>query len=51
MKKLSHVDSKGRADMVDVTGKKIQFRSARAEGFIRPIGIEVSADTAGSSRA
>ena len=35
MKKLSHVDSKGRADMVDVTGKKIQFRSARAEGFIR----------------
>ncbi|MHB8904577.1 MAG: cyclic pyranopterin monophosphate synthase MoaC [Melioribacteraceae bacterium] len=35
MKKLSHVDSKGRADMVDVTAKKIQYRSARAEGFIR----------------
>ena len=35
MKKLSHVDSKGRADMVDVTTKKIQYRRARAEGFIR----------------
>jgi cyclic pyranopterin phosphate synthase len=35
MKKLSHVDSKGRADMVDVTVKNIQFRSARAEGFIK----------------
>jgi cyclic pyranopterin phosphate synthase len=28
------VDSKGRADMVDVTGKTIQYRSASAEGFI-----------------
>jgi len=35
MKKLSHVDSKGRADMVDITAKKIQYRSAQAEGFIR----------------
>ncbi len=35
MKKLSHVDSKGRSDMVDVTGKKNQYRSASAEGFIR----------------
>lgn len=35
MKKLTHVDSEGRANMVDVGGKKIQFRTARAEGFIR----------------
>jgi cyclic pyranopterin monophosphate synthase len=35
MKRLSHVDSKGRADMVDISSKKIQHRSARAEGFIR----------------
>lgn len=34
MKKLSHVDDEGRVNMVDVGGKKIQFRSARAEGFI-----------------
>ncbi|MFA7227661.1 MAG: cyclic pyranopterin monophosphate synthase MoaC, partial [Melioribacteraceae bacterium] len=35
MKKLSHINTEGRADMVDVTEKKIQYRSARAEGFIR----------------
>ncbi len=35
MKKLSHTNSKGKADMVDVSGKKIQFRIARAEGFIQ----------------
>lgn len=35
MGKLTHVDSEGRANMVDVGGKKIQFRTARAEGFIR----------------
>ena len=35
MEKLTHVDSEGRANMVDVGGKKIQFRVARAEGFIR----------------
>lgn len=34
MEKLSHVDDEGCANMVDVGGKKIQFRSARAEGFI-----------------
>ncbi|KAF0141347.1 MAG: molybdenum cofactor biosynthesis protein C [Stygiobacter sp.] len=34
MGKLSHVDEEGRANMVDVGEKKIQFRSARAEGFI-----------------
>jgi cyclic pyranopterin phosphate synthase len=34
MEKLSHVDADGRANMVDVGGKKIQFRTARAEGFI-----------------
>jgi cyclic pyranopterin phosphate synthase len=34
MKKLSHVDDKGRANMVDVSSKKNQFRIARAEGFI-----------------
>jgi len=35
MAKLTHTDSGGNAKMVDVGGKKIQFRSARAEGFIR----------------
>jgi cyclic pyranopterin phosphate synthase len=35
MEKLTHIDSEGRANMVDVGGKKIQFRVARAEGFIR----------------
>ena len=35
MENLTHVDSEGRANMVDVGGKKIQFRVARAEGFIR----------------
>ncbi|KAF0152250.1 MAG: molybdenum cofactor biosynthesis protein C [Ignavibacteria bacterium] len=34
MKRLSHVDDKGKAKMVDVTGKKNQVRAARAEGFI-----------------
>ena len=34
MEKLSHVDEEGRANMVDIGEKKIQFRSARAEGFI-----------------
>jgi cyclic pyranopterin phosphate synthase len=35
MKKFSHVDSEGKANMVDVSEKKNQNRSARAEGFIR----------------
>jgi cyclic pyranopterin phosphate synthase len=34
MRKLTHVDSKGRASMVDVGDKPIQYRTARAEGFI-----------------
>ena len=33
--KLSHVDKKGNARMVDVGDKKIQKRSARASGLIR----------------
>jgi cyclic pyranopterin phosphate synthase len=32
---LSHLDEKGNARMVDVGGKKIQKRTARASGFIR----------------
>ncbi len=35
MEKLTHIDSEGRANMVEVGGKKVQFRTARAEGFIR----------------
>ncbi|MCX5795966.1 MAG: cyclic pyranopterin monophosphate synthase MoaC [Elusimicrobia bacterium] len=35
MPKLSHVDEQGRARMVDVGGKRPQYRTARAEGFIR----------------
>ena len=32
--KLTHTDSAGRANMVDVGGKRPQRRTARAEGFI-----------------
>jgi cyclic pyranopterin monophosphate synthase len=34
-KKLSHLDSAGRARMVDVGAKPISARSATAEGFVR----------------
>lgn len=40
MNKLSHVDNEGRANMVDVSNKKVQYRSAKAEGF-----IELQTDT------
>ena len=32
---LSHVNQDGKANMVDVSGKPEQTRTARAEGFIR----------------
>ncbi|MBI5624625.1 MAG: cyclic pyranopterin monophosphate synthase MoaC [Elusimicrobia bacterium] len=35
MDELTHVDAEGRARMVDVGGKKPQYRTARAEGLIR----------------
>ncbi len=35
MTKLSHIDEKGKANMVDVGEKPIQQRSATAKGFIR----------------
>jgi cyclic pyranopterin monophosphate synthase len=35
MKKLSHVDKKGKANMVDVGHKPDQLRIAKAEGFIK----------------
>jgi cyclic pyranopterin monophosphate synthase len=35
MKKLTHTDSKGKANMVDVSGKPEQRRKAVAEGHIR----------------
>ena len=41
MGKLTHVDGKGKAVMVDVSKKKIQLRTARAIGRIR-----ISPDTA-----
>ncbi len=34
-KKLSHIDDKGKANMVDVGSKPEQIRQARATGFIR----------------
>jgi cyclic pyranopterin phosphate synthase len=34
MTRLSHLDEKGEARMVDVTDKTVTHRSARAEGFI-----------------
>ena len=43
MGKLTHVDSEGRADMVDIGGKKIQHRTAKAEGkiFLQPETVEL----------
>jgi len=35
MKKLSHVDCKGKANMVDVGQKPVQMRSAKAKGYIK----------------
>jgi cyclic pyranopterin phosphate synthase len=35
MDKLSHIDGKGKAKMVDVSHKQDQLRLARASGFIR----------------
>ncbi len=32
---FSHIDSQGKASMVDISGKPDQLRIARAEGFIR----------------
>ena len=34
MSKLSHIDERGQARMVDVSGKEATARTARAEGFI-----------------
>lgn len=34
MKKLTHVDSKGKAAMVDISSKEVQSRIARASGHI-----------------
>ncbi|MCX6272098.1 MAG: cyclic pyranopterin monophosphate synthase MoaC [Bacteroidetes bacterium] len=34
MKELSHIDPSGKANMVDVTNKEIQVRTARAAGTI-----------------
>ncbi len=42
MKKLSHVDSKGKANMVDVSGKPQQLRIAIASGRIRMSGNTIS---------
>jgi cyclic pyranopterin phosphate synthase len=35
MKKFNHIDDEGKARMVDVGDKKVQKRTARAEGFIK----------------
>ena len=35
MKKLSHTDDSGKAKMVDISNKKNQMRTAKAEGFIK----------------
>jgi cyclic pyranopterin phosphate synthase len=35
MDKFSHIDDQGKAQMVDVTQKPAQFRTAKASGFIR----------------
>jgi cyclic pyranopterin phosphate synthase len=34
-KRLSHIDARGEASMVDVTGKPVMFREAVARGVIR----------------
>jgi len=43
MNKFSHVDSNGKANMVDVSEKKNQYRIAKAEGYIylQPETIEL----------
>jgi cyclic pyranopterin phosphate synthase len=35
MRKLTHIDAAGEASMVDVSGKPVQLREARARGEIR----------------
>ena len=45
MKKLTHLDDKGRVNMVDVSEKPEQHRLARAEGYIK-----LSQETVGSIR-
>jgi cyclic pyranopterin monophosphate synthase len=42
LKKLTHVDAKGRARMVDVTEKTVTSRRALAESFIRLSGTTLS---------
>jgi cyclic pyranopterin monophosphate synthase len=42
MSKLSHLNDKGEARMVDVSGKAVTHRSARAEGFVA-MGLETLA--------
>ena len=34
MERLSHLNEKGEARMVDVSGKTVMQRTARAEGFV-----------------
>jgi cyclic pyranopterin phosphate synthase len=35
MDELTHTDSEGKASMVDISDKEVQFRSAKASGHIR----------------
>jgi len=42
MKKLSHVDNEGRARMVNVGGKDMSVRTARAAGFIKLSGETIT---------
>lgn len=46
MKKLTHTDSKGKANMVDISSKKDQIRTAVATGFIslQPETLELIKD-------
>jgi cyclic pyranopterin monophosphate synthase len=48
MTKLTHLDSQGKAAMVDVGDKPVTAREAIAEGFIRLQPATITAITAGS---
>jgi cyclic pyranopterin phosphate synthase len=47
MTKLTHLNSQGEANMVDVTEKQVTSRTARAEGFVRMNDVALQLIAAG----
>jgi cyclic pyranopterin monophosphate synthase len=50
MTKLSHLNEKGEARMVDVSDKSVTHRSARAEGFVTMAGDTLALIEAGTAK-